>query len=211
MQQRPRRVVTGVAVLALLTGAALPADAQSLRGSRASVRRMHRYATAHQLHFHRTSRGIRSAGAEGRLVRLRATRDVALHDVSHPYARPATALFLERLAAQYRAACGERLVVTSGTRPLSVRLPNGSARSVHPTGMAVDVRRPRGQCLVWLRRTLLSLERQGVLDATEERRPPHFHVAVFAAPYRRYLARRGVSVSARPRAARARRASSGGR
>jgi hypothetical protein len=108
-----------------------------------------------------------------------------------------TALFLERLSAQYRRACGERLVVTSAVRPLTVRLPNGSRRSVHPTGVAVDLRHPDGACLVWLRRTLLGLERGGVVEATEERRPAHFHVAVFADPYRRYLQRQGVDVTRR--------------
>jgi hypothetical protein len=50
--------------------------------------------------------------------------------------------------------------------------------SVHPTGMAVDLRRPSGRCLTWLRRTLLAAERRGAIEATEERHPPHFHVAV---------------------------------
>ena len=39
------------------------------------------------------------------------TEDFELHRVSFPYARPELDLFLRRLSAQYRAACGERLVV----------------------------------------------------------------------------------------------------
>ena len=46
-------------------------------------------------------------------------------------------------------------------------LANSSKRSVHPTGMAIDLRRPTGKCLTWLRRTLVSLERSGVIEATE--------------------------------------------
>jgi hypothetical protein len=182
---------------ACLLGLTVDVHAQSLRGSRSAVRRAHRYATAHDLHFHRTSRGVRAAAARGRLARLRTTRNMRLHNVSHPYARPMTALFLERLSGQYRRGCGERLVVTSATRPLAQRLPNASRRSVHPTGTAVDLRRPDSACLRWLRRTLLQLERRGVLDATEERRPAHFHVMVFAVPYRRYLERMGVEVAQR--------------
>jgi nucleoid-associated protein YgaU len=44
--------------------------------------------------------------------------------------------------------------------------------------MAVDLRKPTGTCLVWLRQTLLVEERQGTIEATEERRPAHFHIAV---------------------------------
>jgi LysM repeat protein len=40
----------------------------------------------------------------------------------------------------------------------------------------------------WLEKTLLSLEKQGVLDVTRERRPPHYHVALFPQPYTRYVA-----------------------
>jgi hypothetical protein len=62
---------------------------------------------------------------------------------------------------------------------------------VHPTGMAVDLRKPRdGTCLRWLRTVLLDLERTGVLEATEEFGPPHFHVAVFPTSYARYAAAR---------------------
>jgi LysM repeat protein len=95
---------------------------------------------------------------------------------------------VERFAQQYRAACGEQLVVTSAMRPRSFRLPNSVDRSVHPTGMAIDFRRPSDhRCLSWMRQTLLSLEGAGVLEVVEERRPPHFHVAVFPRPYRQYV------------------------
>jgi LysM repeat protein len=109
--------------------------------------------------------------------------------VSHPVARPAVRVFVERLAAQYRAACGEKLVVTSLTRPVLEQPRNASDLSVHPAGMAVDLRvsRDRG-CVRWLEKTLLSLEKQGVLDVTRERRPPHYHVALFPDPYTRYVA-----------------------
>lgn len=191
-----RTLATVLATAApLVAVTAASADAQSLRGSQASVRRMHRYATAHELQFHRSSKTVQSAAATGKLVRLRPTADMDVASISHPYVRPTTSLFIRRLAAQYRSACGQRLVVTGATRPLSVRLANGSPRSVHPTGIALDLRRPKGKCLTWLRNSLLSLERKGVIEATEERRPPHFHVVVFEVPYRQYLADRGVVTS----------------
>lgn len=177
--------------LFLLAGVALApeVDAQTLRGSRTSVERIHRQALVHDLHFYETSSGVRRAYERGTFVRLSGNRDYMVANVSHPYVLPSTETFIIRLAAQYRSACGEKLVVTSAVRPKSLRLVNSSDKSVHPTGMAIDLRRPsRASCLNWLRSTLLSLERRGVLEAVEERNPPHFHVAVFPTPYTRYAA-----------------------
>jgi nucleoid-associated protein YgaU len=56
--------------------------------------------------------------------------------------------------------------------------------------MALDLRRPSNRrCRSWLESVLLSLEKQGVLEATYERRPPHYHVAVFPEPYKQYVER----------------------
>lgn len=184
-------------VLAATAGAALlpaTADAQSLRGSRASINRMYRQAVAHDLYFYQTSDGVERAIDRGRFERLRPTADVEIHQVSYPYVTATTKLFVERLGEQYRDACGEALVVTSALRPDSDQPANSTERSVHPTGMAIDLRRPRnGKCLRWLRTTLLALEKRGVLEATEERRPPHFHVAVFPSSYGRYVGGRAAA------------------
>ena len=185
-----RASVRTLAVAALASTALLPADAaaQSLRGSKASIARMHRQAVAHGLHFYETVSGAREAANRGRFRALSGNADYRVHRVSFPYVTDETALFVERLAAQYRAACGEQLVVTSALRPESRQPRNATDLSVHPTGMAVDLRKPtRGSCLTFLRTTLVALEKKGVLEATEERRPPHFHVAVFPRPYVRYI------------------------
>lgn len=164
------------------------AVSQSLRGSPESVQRMYRQALAHELTFFRTAEGIRNANQSGTLVRLGGNDDYTLHQVSYPYVLPETHTFVVRLAGQYRAACGEQLVVTSATRPTTMRLANSVDESVHPTGMAVDLRKPSNpKCLSWLRDTLLSLEKSGVIDAVEERNPPHFHVAVFPRQYEQYV------------------------
>ncbi len=187
-------------LLAAALGAALAAPllaAQSLQGSRGSIDRMYGQARTHDLTFHRTGTAVRLAADRGELVRLPGNADYRLASVSHPYVLPSAKVFVERLASQYRSRCGERLVVTSATRPRSLRLANSTDRSVHPTGMALDLRRPtNARCLAWLRETLLHLERAGVAEATEERRPPHFHVAVYPGPYRRYVGARGGSVPA---------------
>jgi hypothetical protein len=179
-----------LALLAALAAAALPTwgRAQTLRGSRSSVERMYDQAQRQDLTFYRSSRGVRSAAREGDLVRLQANDDYRISGASFAYALPTTRTFVQRLASQYHDYCGERLVVTSATRPRSMRLRNSVTESVHPTGMAVDLRKPsRGSCLRWLRQTLLEVEGEGVVDATEEHHPPHFHVAVFPDQYADYV------------------------
>jgi len=159
--------------------------AQSLRGSLESVERMYDHAVSDGLPFYENSNDVRWAAARGELLQLRTDRGYELHRVAFPFVRPATLTFVERLAGEYRA-CGEELVVTSGVRPESRQPSNSSLRSVHPTGMAVDLRKPRGPCLTWLRRELLTLEGDGVIEATEEHHPAHFHVAVFGPEYLRF-------------------------
>jgi LysM repeat protein len=197
----------------LLIAATTVLEAQTLRGSRAAVDRMYRQAHADGLHFYQTADGVNRAVQRGTLVTLRTGPDYVVHNVRYPHVRPEALVFVERLASQYRSACGERLVVTSAIRPqyYQRRLVNGSDRSVHPTGMAIDLRRPNNpRCLRWLRSTLLSLDRSGVIEAIEEQRPPHFHVAVFISPYRNYVnaltsggATRTASATSTPAPARA--------
>lgn len=160
--------------------------AQSLRGSMASVERMYDYAVRDDLTFYETGNDVRWAAARGELVQLHSDHGYEMHRVAFPFVRPATLSFVENLASDYERTCGQELVVTSGVRPETRQPANSSQRSVHPTGMAVDLRRPNGRCLTWLRRELLSLEKTGVVEATEEHHPAHFHVAVFAKEYQKY-------------------------
>ena len=164
------------------------ATAQSLGGSASSLDLQNRVARAHNFTFLGTSGQVSRFANLGYLVRVRPNSDLDLHGVSFPYARPEVQMFVGRLAAQYRVSCGEKLVVTSLTRPESSQPRNASSRSVHPTGMAVDLRLSRKtSCRRWLERVLLELERGRVLEATRERRPAHYHVAVFPQPYARYV------------------------
>jgi LysM repeat protein len=186
-----RAAIAAVAGILLFAGSA-GLEAQTLRGSPQAMRKQNTVARQHDYTFLQTSAQVRRFVEMGLLVRLPGNADYTLASVSHPYARPAVKLFVERLAAQYRAACGEKLVVTSLTRPAREQPRNASDLSVHPAGMAVDLRiSGKAACRTWLERTLMSLERQGVLDAIRENRPPHYHVALFPEPYTRYVARMG--------------------
>ena len=184
LRQR-RHILLACAAIAMLAGGA---SAQSLRGSASSLDLQVEQAERHDFTYLRGTTQLRGFVDAGLLVPVGGNRDYSLKDVSFPFARPEVKLFIERLSSQYRGACGEPLVVTSLTRPTESPQPrNASDRSVHPTGMALDLRRPQGRCRQWLERTLLFLEDEAVLEATAERSPPHYHVAVFPSQYARYV------------------------
>ena len=181
-------------LLAVLIGSV--AHAQSLAGSKASMVRQSRVARQHDYSYLRTSSQVHEFARRGLLVRLPGSSNYRVADVSFPYARPQVKTFVERLAKQYRNACGERLVVTSLTRPTTRQPRNASPLSVHPTGMAVDLRRSgRPACRAFLEKTLLTLEGREVLEATKENHPPHYHVSLYPEPYMRYLASKGAGSS----------------
>jgi len=189
MRRRRLHSAAGLAVL-LLGMAFTRSSAQSLRGSHHAVQFAYAYANHHDLELYRTPAEVRRAVRDGDLVRLRPNGHYTLHRVSYPYVTPTTRTFVERLAGEYHQACGAPLEITSAVRPTRRQPANSSPLSVHPAGIALDLHRPTGACLAWLRHTLLTLEAARVVDATEERHPAHFHVIVFGAPYRRFLASR---------------------
>jgi len=201
VKHSPRLVAFFLAVLSSVVSST-PVLAQSLRGSEASVSLMHRRAVRGGLDFYETSSELRRAVVRGELIALRSNRNYVVSNVRWPYVRPRTRTFIANLAVDYRRACGTRMVVTSAARPMSRKLANGSSLSVHPTGIAVDLRRPSGRCLTWLRRTLLAAERRGAIEATEERRPPHFHVAVLPVRVQKVVASGNTTSSGRERASR---------
>lgn len=174
-------------VLAVLCCSSL-AQAQTLKGSPSSIEKQYRAALSYGYAFVKSAHSVKQHVNPGQLVRVNPDRYLELHDVSYPYAIPGTKLFLNRLSGQYHRACGEKLTVTSLLRPRDRQPANSVAHSVHPTGMAVDLRVPRtSKCRSWLEKTLLSLEKDRVLDVTRERRPPHYHVALFVKNYEKRL------------------------
>ena len=186
LREAARRLVrpTTLAPTALAAALAAPvaADAQTLRGSPSSVQRAYDFAQKRDLAFPKTRREVDRAVAAGTYVRLTNGRNYQLRNVQFPYVLPATRSVVLDLAARYVRACGQKLVVTSAIRPTSVRLLNSNAKTVHPTGLAVDLRRPSGRCRTWLREALLKMEKAGTIDATEERFPAHFHLVVYRSP-----------------------------
>ena len=160
----------------------------SLRGSPQSMAKQHDVAVDEELTFYRTPDAVRREVEAGTLEPLTGNENYKIANVSFAYAVPEVRMLVERLSEQYRTACGEQLVVTSLTRPKTRQPRNAHVLSVHPAGMAVDLRiSKRSVCRNWLEKTLLSLESVSVLDVTRERTPPHYHVAVYPTPYREYV------------------------
>lgn len=140
---------------------------------------MYTTAQSENLEFLHTTSDVYQAARLGVLKLITITEDLDLERATFPFVLPATLRFADSLAHEYHIGCGERIVVTSGARPIDEQPRNASPKSVHPTGMAVDFRKPRNPvCLAWLRTNLLALEDRHVIEATEERHPAHFHVAV---------------------------------
>jgi LysM repeat protein len=174
----PQRFLSKIALAGLMMAPFVAASAQSLRGSPASVELMYSSAHSHDLAFLQNRADVYSAAMQGALVLISINEDLTLDRVTFPFVLPNTRRFADSLAKEYHAGCGERLEVTSGARPIDEQPRNASPKSVHPTGMAVDFHKPAGNCLTWLRKNLLDLEARGVVEATEEKHPAHFHVAV---------------------------------
>ena len=185
------RFAAAAAALSLSAALAPEARAQrgqqepaALHGSKESVEKMYSFAVSHRMPFYLTPTNVDKAIADGRLVALTGDSTYELtRGVGFSYATREAKQFVLAFAPQYLAACGVPLTVTSAARPMSRQPHNANPHSVHPTGIAVDIRRPPpGPCLTWVRGALAELESRGVVEATEEHHPIHLHVAVLAQP-----------------------------
>ncbi|MEP7002025.1 MAG: DUF5715 family protein, partial [bacterium] len=168
-----------------------PASAQrrarfpaELRGSPESVEKMYDFALANGLPFYLTPTNVERAVTDGKLLPLSGDTTYEItRGVGFSYATREARQFVLTFAPQYLSACGVPLMVTSAARPTSRQPHNANPHSVHPTGIAVDLRRPSaGPCQTWVRTALAELERRGIVEATEERHPVHIHVAVMVRP-----------------------------
>jgi hypothetical protein len=183
---------------AILLAAAVPAfPAASLQPTRAGLVRQSLGAREAGFTYLQNDGDVHDYVRKGLLVTLRGNGDYHIDDdVRHTAARPEVKVFVERLAKQYRDACGEKLVVTSLVRPRNRQPWNSDPLSVHPTGMAVDLRiSVKSSCRRWLESTLLELEGDGLIEGARERVVPHYHVVVFPA-YARHLERNGIALPA---------------
>lgn len=178
-------------------------EPESLHGSKASVEKMYDFAQRYRYPFYLTPTTLDDAIAKGKLVPLTGDENYELtRGVGFSYATVEAREFITQFAPQYLAACGAPLTVTSAARPMSRQPRNANPHSVHPTGIAVDIRRPYpGPCLTWVRNALAQLEARGFIEATEEHHPVHLHIAVLRAPGARFTLpdlTNGVRVARQP-------------
>ncbi len=174
--------------LALCLCFTMSAQAQkpSLKGSKASVDRMDKDATREGFTRLETPADVDRFIRQGRLVALPGNSRYRVEGAVHPFVRPVAKLFVERFAQEIAPICD--LVVTSATRSKIEQPRNASPKSVHPTGIAVDFRIPADpSCVLQFEKTLLYLEGLKVIEATREKSPPHFHVAIFQDKYASYV------------------------
>src|ERR1700743_760597 len=121
-----------VAFVPALAAGTPPLHAQTLRGSPASVDLMYTRAHEDDLLFLRTPSDVYAAAHSGALKLMSFNDDLELGAVKYPFVLPNTLRFADSLAAAYHAGCGERIVVTSGARPIDEQPRNASPKSVHP-------------------------------------------------------------------------------
>jgi len=163
-----------------------------LNGSKDAVIGAFTYAKDSGYEFAATESRLIEMVEEGTLVELEETDSLRFNHVSRPYVLPVVAKFLYRLADQYYYGqkCGP-LVLNGAARDLEFQatLSNGSNKSVHPTGMAVDLKSTgmSDSCHEWLEDTLLEIETARRIDSTEEHSPAHYHVVVAPHEYERWL------------------------
>ena len=160
----------------------LTGQASLVGGLYTSSEVQHNYAQLKQLSFLQTEADYYNRIQSGNLVLLQGPYIYSI--ARRPYVLPSTYRFVERLSVEYSTAGCGRLTITSASRLVSERPRNGSVFSVHPAGMAVDVR-VNGisiDCETWLNAYLLEKEMIGEVDATREYRPPHYHLVVPVEP-----------------------------
>ncbi|MFN2239858.1 MAG: hypothetical protein ABR524_10745, partial [Thermoanaerobaculia bacterium] len=104
------RAVLPVALIALALLAVPTLHGATLKGSRASLLQQQKVAQQHNYTVLKNRTHVQKFVRAGLLVPIRGNQNYLLKDVSHPYGRSEMKLFVERLAAGYHSACGERLV-----------------------------------------------------------------------------------------------------
>ena len=156
-----------------------PAAAVSLVGGcQTTSEQQHHYARKMMLPLMTTEAEYQARIASGYYVPFEGPYLQLL--AKRPYALPSTVAFVNAMAKEYQATGCGRLIVRGALRLTTERPPNGSIHSVHPAGMAVDIRTNHipATCAEWLRNYLREKEALGEVDGTHELKPEHLHVVV---------------------------------
>lgn len=176
-----------IVAVVLVLGITAEAVGQEIIGSPESITMQHSYAEKGHLSFMQSESDVKKSLRSRLLFPITLNPHVKLHKVSFPYGLFTTQLFVDWFAKRHKNACGVGMTITSGTRPRNRQPSNAHKLSVHPTGMAVDIRIPATEeCEWWMMNETLWLESLGVIDVTREFYSPHFHIAVFPERFLEY-------------------------
>lgn len=147
-------------------------------GEVSSSKQQYHYALELKLPFMATESEYQAQIGSGYFIRLESPF-MEVH-AKRPYALPSTVFFVTEMAREYYVfGCG-LLVVKDALRLIGERPRNGSLNSVHPAGMAVDIRTKYipAECADWLRSYVIQKETEGKVDGTQEWKPEHLHIVV---------------------------------
>ncbi len=171
------------------------ATAASLKGSAESMHKQNEVADESDLSRIKNEEELKKFIASGILVPLPNIQEVFVDerlDARYRYVRPWTKKFLLDLGKKFYAKFGEGLQINSAVRTQDsqrdlVKKNKNAAKGVgkkassHPTGATVDITKKGMSApkIKWLRTELLTLEREGRIEATEEHSQSVFHIMVF--------------------------------
>ena len=149
------------------------------------------YTTSEQQRSFALSKGLplasneaeyRALIANGTFVRLESGPYLQVL-AGRPYVRAETAQFVQQMAQSYSGAgCGRMIVIGAGRLTTEI-YENSSPFTVHPFGMAVDIRTNARfgistTCADWLRAYAKEKEAELLADGTHELDPEHLHLVV---------------------------------
>ncbi len=161
------------------------ASGASLKGSKFAIKQAYNEAKRHNFSFLESENRLQWFVRQNLLVELVSEVNyvVVPMKLGRPYVRPAVRIFTQQSSRNLFAECGERLFITSALRFTTRQPKNSVPNSVHPTGMALDIKAPSKKCREGFEAELLYLETKGLIQATKERWPVHYHVVVYPEQY----------------------------
>ncbi len=171
---------------------------QNLKGAASSIVKENEKARVDGIEFIKDMNRLAEMVRDGKVVPLPESAFVKINPnipSERRYCLPETAKFLTEMATASKNYNSnfEPLMINSSVRPIDVQMelrkknPNAISNSTHPTGATVDIaynanphyKGMSGTQIHWTERYLTEKERSGLIQATEERNQPVFHVMVF--------------------------------
>ena len=163
-------------------------DLEILEGSKESQAIQNKLADSEGLSRIKNDNQLRKMKANGYLVSISKYVDVDIQlKEKFRFVRPWTNKFLDDMGKSFTKEFSKKLQVNSAVRTaeyqevLKKSNVNASNKSSHLTGATVDLAKKdlTPEELNWCREYLISFEKKGLIEATEEQKQLCFHIMVF--------------------------------